>query len=335
MTPRPNLDISVSLVTYNGMRWLPACLASVRDQDGINLELLVIDNGSTDGSAAWLAEQALSEARLHVQLWSDNRGFAAAHNQNIDMAQAEHILLVNQDVVLAADYLRRVVDVFAANRRVGSVQGHIWRLTPDAERLPTVDTTGLLMQRGRRVLSRDQGTLQPMPERPRGPVWGVDGPVAAYRREALLDSRLPRNGGGWEVLDEDFFMYKEDVDLAWRLRLLGWNAVYEPGARAWHARAGSGAAGSGWLGLIRSKRAQPGWIRSLSWRNQRLMQAKNENLAEFVADLPWIVSRELLDDGLTLAVDLGRAGASIGLAGLLPGALNKRRHLQRRVIGRQ
>ena len=96
------------------------------------------------------------------------------------------------------------------------------------------------MHRDRRVVARRQGEPEDERDLIAGPVWGVDGPAPVYRRAALLDVREPRTGGGMEVLDEDFFMYKEDVDLAWRLRKRGWRAWYEPDALAWHARGTGG-----------------------------------------------------------------------------------------------
>jgi GT2 family glycosyltransferase len=181
------------------------------------------------------------------------------------------------------------------------------------------------MRRDRSVVARRQGEHENAGDLVAGPVWGVDGPAPVYRRAALMEAREPRTGGGWEVLDEDFFMYKEDVDLAWRLRRLGWTTWYEPQALAWHARSAGAGQTNSWLSVARSNWTIPRWIKALSWRNHRLMQIKNESRAEFVADLPWILRREALSLGFMALFDPRRLAAIASLAGLLGAARHKRR----------
>jgi GT2 family glycosyltransferase len=149
---------------------------------------------------------------------------------------------------------------------------------------------------------------------------------------ALQNARLPRSTGlGEEVLDEDFFMYKEDVDLAWRLRLLGWWTAYEPRAVAWHARTASGPTGNDWRAIASRNRATPAWIRELSWRNQRLMQLKNERPDNLLRDLPWIWRREVLSLAYIALADTPRLSAVAALARAAPGALAKRKALWARI----
>jgi hypothetical protein len=179
-------------------------------------------------------------------------------------------------------------------------------------------------------VSRGQGEPDgPTHARP-GPVFGADGPVPVYRRAALQDARLPRTGGGWEVLDEDFFLYKEDVDLAWRLQRLGWSAWYAPDALAWHARGAGGATGTSLGEIVRTNRSLAPRVRRLSWRNHRLTMIKNEPIGSFVRDLPWIVRREALSLGYIAIADPGTLRVVGDLARRLPGAMRKRRHLSRR-----
>jgi GT2 family glycosyltransferase len=127
------------------------------------------------------------------------------------------------------------------------------------------------------------------------------------------------------VLDEDFFMYKEDVDLAWRLRLGGWQTWYEPQAVAWHARGAEGGLGGSLPELVRSNARIPRWIKRVSWRNHRLMQLKNEKVGEYLLSLPWILRREVLSLGFTAVVDPRRLIALVDLAAAARSALRKRR----------
>jgi GT2 family glycosyltransferase len=324
--------VTVSIVTHNGLRWLRGLFDSLSAQQRVRLEVLIFDNASTDGSVERLRDEARRDARVKVTESADNLGYAAAHNRNLERATGDVVVLSNQDVEFDGHCLERIADAFAGRPELGSVQARVRQLGQQGERQARLDTTGLVMGRDRRVVSRAQGEVDgPQCAEP-GLLWGVDGPLAAYRRTALLGARLPRRGGGWEVLDEDFFMYKEDVDLAWRLRRLGWQAWYAPAALAWHARSASGPSGSDWRSIVRRHRATPAWIRSLSWRNQRLMQIKNEETGKFVRDLPWIAWRELRDTGYMAIFDPARLAAVPGFLRRIPSALRKRRYLCRRVL---
>ena len=321
--------VTVSLVTRDGMAWLPRCIDSLAAQADVDVELLVIDNGSSDGTAGWLADRLAGSPGAQLDLRPGNTGYAPAHDAHILRARTPFVLLLNQDIELDPDFLATALGVLRARPGVASVQSLVTRLGPDGARSTTIDTTGLEMHRDRRVVSRDQGRNLAAANRPAGPVWGADGPVPVYRRSALMAARLPGRTG-WEVLDRDFFAYKEDVDLAWRLRRLGWDAWYEPRARAWHARGASVSATPGRQGIRRAA-AAPEAVRLLSWRNQHLMQLKNDPWQDVLRDLPWIARREVLSLGLLLLGGPGRIRALFDLARHLPWAARKRRALQRAV----
>lgn len=316
--------ITISLVTYNGVDWLPDCLDSVRNQTMADFELVATDNASTDSSADLLRAAEAADERVTVRVNERNIGFAAAHNQNIDRSRADFVLLLNQDVVLDAGFVAAVLAAFEDRPDVAAVQGRLRRLRASGERTEVLDSTGLVMRRDRRVVARRQGELEAPADLVAGPVWGVDGPAPVYRRAALESIRESRTGGGTEVLDEDFFMYKEDVDLAWRLRRHGWRAWYEPAALAWHARSAGAGPERSWRDIAASQSQIPRWIKQTSWRNHRLMQIKNERPGEYLRDLPWIARREVLSLGFTALVDPRRLAAWGSLARLARPALRKR-----------
>ena len=317
--------VTVSLVTYNGMRWLPGCLGSLLSQDFNDFELLVVDNASSDGSREWLREFAEREPRMQLAESDVNLGFSAAHNRSIFAARGEFVMLLNQDIELDEHFLSATLQAFEGQPRVCAVQGLLLRLSAAGGRTDTIDSTGLEMHRDRRVVARRQNYRREPTDLIATDVWGVDGPAPVYRRAALLDVREPRSGGGWEVLDEDFFMYKEDVDLAWRLHRRGWRAVYEPSAVAWHARGAQSRKQDSWLDVVRSGSEIPRWILALSWRNHRLMQIKNEESHAVLRDLPWMLRRETLSLGFMLLTDPRRLSAIASLAAMAPSAARKRR----------
>ncbi len=323
--------VTVSLVTFNGIRWLPGLLATLSRQTLDDYEVLIVDNASGDGTVDSLRKAAATDPRIRLDESEENLGFARAHNRNIFRARGEFVCLLNQDLELDEGFLREAVDAFAHDPAIAAVQPRLRWLSPDAVRTSILDSTGLEMHRDRRVLSRSQGEMEGPRHLRSGLVWGADGPAPVYRRSALLAARLPRRAGGWEVLDEDFFMYKEDVDLAWRLNRLGWKAWYEPAALAWHARGAQGPRAMTILEIIRAGRRIPRWILIISWRNHRLMQVKNESVAALLRNLPWLMRRELLSLGFMLFVDPPRLRAIPMLLGALPSAVRKRRYLGHRM----
>jgi GT2 family glycosyltransferase len=214
---------AVVIPSWNGRRWLDGCLESVLAQTRAPDELIVVDNGSTDGTPAHLCER-FPDVRV-VEL-GRNTGFAGGANAGLRTAGTEVVALVNQDVRLQPDWLERTCRALDEAPRAASVATKMLDL---ADRSLLYDTGDILRrdgaceQRGR--FERDDGRF----DEP-GEVFGACAGAALYRRDAVLSL------GGFE---ERFFLYLEDADLALRLRLAEWTCVYEP-AVALHAGEGSG-----------------------------------------------------------------------------------------------
>lgn len=319
--------ITVSLVTYRPGRWLKPCLDSLFAQTYPRLEIIVLDNGGDAETANALQSSIGVRVDTNLVFSEENQGYARAHNRTIASSHGEFVCLLNQDMVLDRDFLTSAVAAFDAPD-IGAVQGRLRWLSPDLQLTDRIDTTGLSINRNRRIVSRGQGSTDgPHNDRP-DLIFGVDGACPVYRRAALEDVRLTV-GLRQEYLDEDFFMYKEDVDLAWRLLLRGWKARYEPAALAWHARgAGESAARTPWQ-IIQHRRRIPAWVKRLSWRNQRLMQIKNEDGGMVLRDVHRIVARELAAFAYLVTSDPRNIVAVLELFRLMPSARRKRRQVQR------
>ncbi len=323
--PRPDGSrTTISLVTFNAMHWIEACLASVFGQSCPPLEVVVVDNASGDGTREWLRELAARSATVRLIESAENLGFARGHNLAIRESAGDYVCLLNQDVVLDPEFLRTTAAVLDADGTVGGVQAKVRRIARDGTRTSRLDTTGLRVLRDRRVVSRGQAEIDSGQYDEAGYVFGADGPCPVYRRAALEDVRVPLSEGAWEYLDEDFFMYKEDVDLAWRLGLYGWAAAYEPRALAWHGRGAGGPAGLSSWSMIRHSGSIPGWVKLISWRNQRLMQVKNESRHEYLRDFVPIAWREYRSILFMAVVEPARLRAVPQLLALLPSARRKR-----------
>jgi GT2 family glycosyltransferase len=211
--------ISVVIVNWNRKDLLRACLESLARQEGVAFETLVVDNGSTDGSA----DMAEREFAARVIRNPENRGFCAANNQGIAATRGEFVALLNNDAEAGPGWLaallracRRAPDVGMAASKV-----LVWE---DPRR---IDKAGHLIfpdgqNRGRGTGALDTGQF----DREEEVLW-PDGCAALYRREML-----ERIGG----FDEDFFAYGDDAELGLRARIAGWRCIYTPEAVVRHHR---------------------------------------------------------------------------------------------------
>ena len=256
-----NLDlVSVTLVTYNSGRFIRRCLESVLAQDYANLEIVVIDNASTDGTADILEH---FEEQCEIVYNQENIGFAAAQNQAIGLSSGEWVLTLNPDVLLETSFVSDLMAAAStADKRVGTVCGKLLSLKsnfeiPDEQR---VDSTGIFFNPMLRHLDRgsqevDNGYYL-KPEY----VFGATAAAALYRRKMIRDIAIDG-----EFFDNDFFVYREDADVAWRAQLLGWKCLYTPAARGYHVR----------NVLPGNRRALPAEINMHSVKNRFLMRVKN------------------------------------------------------------
>jgi GT2 family glycosyltransferase len=230
--------VLVSLVTHNESRDAERLLPTLFSQSLRDFELVAVDNCSEDGTRASLAAaRKLSPVPMEIVASRENLGFTGGHNVGIGRAVergAEWVLVLNADVILASGYLETLLaDADRPGHEwVGALTGKILRAEgPDLAPTGIVDTAGIRMTRSGRHL--DVGSGEPDTGRWDRPaeVFGVSGCVALYRVAALADAKISTG-----FFDDDFFVYREDVDLAWRLRGRGWAARCVPAAAAWHRR---------------------------------------------------------------------------------------------------
>jgi GT2 family glycosyltransferase len=270
------VTVSVCIVTFNSERTLAACLASVLGQSVPFHEVRVLDNASADGTVAVLeAHSSLAWGRAPV-----NTGFAAGFNALVRETTGEWLLLLNPDARLPLDFHAGAQAVLerCAGHPVGMVSPKLLRAAGDSlEPLPVLDSAGIewsLLFR-----HRDRGSSAPDRGQFDGPglVFGVTGAAALYRRLALADAALEG-----EVLDERFFAYREDADLAFRLQWRGWDCLYEPSLVAWHER----------RVLPERRRALPPELNFHSLKNRYLLLGKDVNALLGAVLLPFLLPYE-------------------------------------------
>jgi GT2 family glycosyltransferase len=227
----PSPTVAVVIPSWNSLELLPRCLDSLASQ-GAELEVLVVDNGSTDGSVEYLRERGTP----HVSL-PRNVGFAAAVNIGAARVGAEAILALNADTELEPGCVAALGPALAADPRLGGVQPRILQLDGEAgvSASARVYSAGQALVADGRALEEGAGEAQA----PGGPgeheIFGVCGAACLLRRQ-LFEPPL----GGY---DERYFAFYEDVDLNVRARIAGWRFAYVPAAVVWHVGNASWMAG--------------------------------------------------------------------------------------------
>jgi len=281
MEPR-RAKVAISLVTYNAEKYLPFCLASVLNQTFRDFTVLVIDNGSTDRTVPFLRENF---PQIKVVAHPKNLGFARAHNQAVAWTESEFILFLNQDVVLAPDYLEKTVAYLEKEPSAAAVSGKIliWDFLSN-QKTRVIDSLGLRLFKSHRVAEIGAGEMDQDNGALAQEVFGVSAPAAFFRRSALEAVKIQLADGlsKAEYFDEDFFAYKEDVDLAFRLRLGGFKAFYLPEAVAYHDRTIRGLKALKKRAVRLHRQDRDRMIKIYSYKNHLLLLFKNEFFANFL-----------------------------------------------------
>lgn len=240
--------ISVVVVNWNRCELLRACLESLAAQTHAGLEVVLVDNGSSDGSADMAEREFGGRMTLKVIRSAVNLGFCAGNNRGIEACSGQLIALLNNDAVAAPEWADQLARVFEDKPDVGMAASKIL-VYEDPSR---IDKVGHLIypdgqNRGRGSGQLDRGQFDRVEE-----VLWPDGCAAMYRRAMLNEI------GGF---DEDFFAYADDAELGLRARIAGWTCLYVPSAVVRHHRGSS-------LGLLSSRRLE------LIERNRILLAVK-------------------------------------------------------------
>lgn len=296
----------LQVVGHNHRPYLADCLRSCLSQT-VRVPVLYVDNASADGSAAFVKENFPA---VQVQANATNRGYSGGHNDGLRLIpESEVVIALNADVVLTPDFLEKGLAAFA-RPSIGAVSPLLLR--PDGD---TIDAYGDVLRRSLRAVNQYHGQslskLQATGARLSNP-WGYTGAAVFLRRRALLDVALDG-----EIFDEDFFAYREDVDLSWRLRLRGWEIVGEPKSRAQHVR------------TARTSNRKPARVAQLSWRNYYLTLVKDVPLGTLAGHLLPVLLEDLARD-LQMLSSPSLWPALPETLRLLPRMLRKRQQVQAR-----
>ncbi len=297
--------ISVIILNWNGKHYLERCLSSTLKQTYPNFEVILVDNASTDGSVEFIRERF---PEVKVICNEKNLGFAAGNNIAIRATQGEYIATLNNDTQVDPHWLEELVSAAESDPKIGMCASKMLFL----HRPEIINSTGISLDKACIAWDRRGGERNEGDENEPIEVFGPCAGAALYRREMLEQVGL---------FDEDFFAYLEDVDLAWRARLMGWRCLYVPTAKVYHVHSATGIEGSPLKTYLLG-------------RNKIWTIVKNYPSPELFLFLPLITFYDL--GAVLYALIIGRdvnplRGRIAGLRGLVR-FLRKRREIQSRRI---
>lgn len=300
--------LSVHLVTWNGAKYVPYLFDSLKKQTYTDWELLIWDNHSEDGMVDAMRREIL-DFPVPVQLLAheQNQGFAGGHNALYQQTKGDYVVLLNQDMYLESDCLETLVAFMEKETTVAVASPRLMRWDFKAvedDRLEDsfteyIDTLGLKVFRNRRVIEQytqerwAADSLHPdirnLFALSRLDVFGVSGALPIFCREALQEVAFADG----TFLDASYHSYKEDVDLAYRLRSHGHSAAIVLDAVAYHDRSAAGPKETNDAAAVDNKKSQSDWVKYHSYKNHLMTLYKNEYWQNVLLDFFPIVWYEL------------------------------------------
>lgn len=252
---------TVIIPNYNGIEFLKACLDSLKECNPYDFDVIVVDNGSSDGSVQMMKD---NYPDIRLIALPDNTGFAAAVNRGIEASNTEYVILLNNDTTVDGRFVLALEEALDKDPKTFSASARML----DMKNPEVLDGAGdyycalgwaFAYGKGKRY----EGSYT----RPRR-IFSACAGAAIYRREALVELGM---------FDEAHFAYLEDVDVGYRARIAGYHNVYAPDAICLHA--GSGSSGSRYNEFKVS----------LSSRNSVYIVFKNMPLLQIIINLPFLI----------------------------------------------
>jgi len=305
--------VSVITLNWNGGNYIHSCLEHLLNQRHDNVEIIVVDNGSSDGSIESVEERYPT---LRIIRNDRNLGFCKGMNQGINASKGAYVIPLNFDAFLAEDFIAEAVKAAETDERIGMVGGKVFRFI-DGQKSNAIDNVGLFLRKRMALVNshnRDEEEF----------TFGPSGCCPTLRREMLEDVQISPS----EYFDETYFAFGEDIDLWFRAQLRGWKCLFTPRAIAWHVHSASVK------GMVR-KFDKPPRFQKHSLKNRYLTMVKDFPFGLMLYLLPYLLVAEsglwaylLFTKPKSLfSVLLPTMGETLRL---LPQALHKRRKIQAR-----
>jgi len=293
--------VSVIIPTWNGLHYLRVCLDAVLCQTYPQYEVVLIDNGSSDGTYEFVATYY---PQVRILRSERNLGFAAGTNLGIRNTQGDYVATLNNDTEVEPTWLEELVKVMNSDPGIGMCASKMLFY----DRRQVINSAGIAVDRVGIAWDREGGAIDNVMNLEPREVFGPCAGAALYRR-AMLDVI--------GLFDEDFWAYLEDVDLAWRAQACGWRCMYVPSARVYHIHSATGQGDSSFKDYLLA-------------RNKALMIIKNYPWPYWLAYSLAILAYDAIAIAYRVATKRNFHSLYGKLAALksLPAALRKRRAIQ-------
>ncbi|MBU2566755.1 glycosyltransferase [Patescibacteria group bacterium] len=293
-------NISVNIVTWNSMAYLPSLFDSLDEQDA-DFRIIVVDNASTDGSGSFV-----TDGRPHVTMLRNmnNFGFTRGHNQAIQLSLSgwqgqdlanRYIFVCNPDLECDPKCLSEMTKFMDEHPDIDACMPKLYQAhmrideadQKTTDRTNILDATGMVLTKARRAYDRgasepDQGQYDGSIE-----IFGVCGAASFFRASSVI--RIMDEN---QFYDDAFFAYKEDLDIAWTMRRLNMKSAFVPSAIAWHHRRAPSQPRHGWLKAFKSRQYKPAFVNYLSTRNHTWTLLKHLHASDLFFHAPWIIPYE-------------------------------------------
>ena len=261
--------VSIIIPVLNGEKYIRQCLNGVFSQTEHNFEVTVFDNGSTDKTLE-IVQNEFPKAKI----FRSPRNLFVGGSINYvlkNFETGEYVLLLCSDVVLESQFLENGLKILENHPQIGVIQGKILKFDLDKNKKTNIiDTTGFEFHRSRRIVNRGHGETD-QNQYFDGKIFSFEGAVALFKKKALQESAI--NG---EIFDQDFEWMVDDLDLGWRMNILGWENYYCSNCIAYHDRKTTKRVSRGRLDFIKQRRTIPAKKRMLDFCNFHLTLAKND-----------------------------------------------------------
>lgn len=277
----PNVNGSEELVSViitflkRDLQYLKPLIESIRNQSYQNLEIIIVDQSRTDRIENHLRKVGILE-RSHIIKHDSQKGFSENYNSGIDGSKGEYIFILNPDTKLDPDCVHYLVQGIYKYKQVGCVAPKILRMHDDPTSV--IDSAGMILTRNIRHFDRGAGKIDQGQYDSECFVFGATGAGAFYSRKCLEETTILG-----QYYDEDFWSYREDADLSWRIQNRGWNCLYFPKSIMYHHRRSKPG----------KRSSNPSLVNMHSVKNRYLLILNNLSLRSFLVNLPFIMLREI------------------------------------------
>ena len=274
--------VTVGILTYNSEKYLEPCLRSLLGQDYENLEIVVLDNASVDNTVGCI-KSGFPGVRLIEG--EENVGFGCGHNIILRESEGDFYACLNIDMIFEPNFISELVRAISEKPVYGSAGGKLKRwdfeaycqdggAVQDKGKTNFIDSMGIKIFRSHRFEDVGQAEVDYGQYDNERDIFGVSGAAVLYRRKALEDTAFVNEDGVREYFDELMFMYKDDVDLAYRLQWGGWKCRFTPASVAFHDRTIS-APGRGMVEMVQNRLKKIAKVNQGSYLNHHILLGKN------------------------------------------------------------